>query len=128
MATDPVNQKTTLLSMMSRTATATAANVARRISLSCGGAALETVCSVFVIHGSRIEAFCAPGRGGGIALENEPVMQTERPVVPELDADRHNTEARPMRRAQHLAQTEFGGINRDLLFKLESCLKRAGLF
>src|SRR5690606_26799336 len=127
MATEPVNQKTAPLSVMSSTATATAASVARRISLSCDCACSCVVCSTLAMPDSGIETFRAPGGGWRIAIENEPVMQAERPIAPELDADGHDAEARPMRRARHLAKTEFGGINRNLPFELEACFELAGL-
>ena len=40
--------------------------------------------------------------------ENDAVVQPEGPVVPELDRDRRDAEARPVGRAGHLADGEFG--------------------
>src|SRR5258708_10084518 len=65
----------------------------------------------------RIEPRLGPGRA--VAPENDAIMQTERPVVPELDGRRHDAIAGPLRRPRHGAERVLGGIERDGFFEGE---------
>ena len=51
---------------------------------------------------------------------DQPVMQAERPILPELDAPRQQPEARPVGRPRHRADAELGGIAGDPLLQLEA--------
>ena len=53
-------------------------------------------------------------------LIDEPVMQAERPVLPELDPLRDHPKARPEIRPLDLAEAELGGELGDALLQLEA--------
>ena len=52
-------------------------------------------------RGSREEPFPSPSLA--FANEHQPIMQPKRPLLPELDALRHDPKAGPVRRPRHLA-------------------------
>ena len=54
-------------------------------------------------------------------------MQTERPVVPELDRDRHDAIAGPVRRARYGADDVFGGVDGNRFLEGEPAFQRARL-
>ena len=62
-----------------------------------------------------------------VAAELDPVMQAERPVVPELDLHRHDAVAGPVRRARHGAERVFRAVERDRLLEREPAFQRARL-
>ena len=61
------------------------------------------------------------------AAELDAVVQAERPVVPELDRDRHDAVAGPVRRARHGAERVFRRVERDRLLEGEPAFQRARL-
>src|SRR5947207_10232940 len=61
------------------------------------------------------------------AAEFDAIMQAERPVVPELHRDRHDTVAGPVRRARHGTERIFRGVERDRLLEGEPAFQRARL-
>src|SRR4051794_2252071 len=74
---------------------------------------------------SRVEARRGPAfaRAG----EDQPVMQAERPILPELDGDRCDTVAGPVGRAGHLADGVLRRVEGDRLLEGEAALERARL-
>src|SRR5690606_37487791 len=55
------------------------------------------------------------------------VMQPERPVVPELHLHRHDTEARPVRRARDFPDCVLGRAESDRLLQCEAAFERSRL-
>src|SRR6185295_14975502 len=74
---------------------------------------------------SRIELLRRPAFAG--AAIDQPVMQAERLVLPELDVVRDQAEARPMRRPRYRADRVFGGEGCDPLLQLEPAFQPARL-
>src|SRR5690606_5883439 len=63
-----------------------------------------------------------------IAPIDQPLMQTERTVLPELDAVRHQQETRPVVRSRHGTDSELRGEFGDALLERETPFKLARLF
>src|SRR5262245_53460982 len=81
----------------------------------------------FAICLSRVHAHFDPRLAESRTPELDAVVQAEGPVVPELDRDRHDAVARPVRRARHRANRVFRGVNGDRLFKGKPAFQRARL-
>ena len=62
-----------------------------------------------------------------LAGEDHAVVQAEGLVLPELDRDRRDAEARPVGRARHVADGIFGRVDRHRLFQREAAFQRARL-
>src|SRR5690606_33380039 len=75
---------------------------------------------------SRIEARLHPRRRRSGAPELHPIMQPERPVVPEFHLYWHHAEARPIRRAWNIPNRVFGRIERDSLLQRKAALPGPG--
>src|ERR1700681_3569659 len=75
----------------------------------------------------RKQPLCYPRRVHTFAAVEQPLVQPERPVAPELDGERPQTKARPMRRTRDARQRIFCGIARDFLFKCETPFQRPRL-
>src|SRR5712692_4702332 len=85
-------------------------------------------CDVGMVHdSSRIEPRLAPRRVQRVAAEFDPVMQPERPVLPELDQERPEAIAGPIRRSWYGANHEFRGEERDRLLEGVATLERCRL-
>src|SRR5690242_12635123 len=54
-------------------------------------------------------------------------MQAERALLPELDRERHEPVARPVRRARHFADREFHRIDRHGLLEGKAAFERRRL-
>src|SRR5437588_5513867 len=72
----------------------------------------------------RVEPGLRPGLIGSLTAEFDAVVQTERAVVPELEAQGRDAPAAPPLRARHLADEILGRELRDRLFKREAALQR----
>src|SRR6185503_10830316 len=81
----------------------------------------------FGISFSRIHSHFGPRLAQACAPEFDAVVQTERAVVPELDRNRHDAIAGPVRRARHRAKCILCRIERDRLLEGEPALQRARL-
>src|SRR3546814_9098994 len=55
-------------------------------------------------------------------------MQAERPVVPEFDRNRLDTETGPVRRPRNVAYGIAGGVFGNGFFQRKTAFERAGLF
>src|SRR4051794_20811875 len=73
---------------------------------------------------SRIHPRLAPRSAERVAAEFDAVVQTERPVMPELDGDRHDAIAGPVRRARHGADRVFGRMQHHRLLEGEPAFQR----
>src|SRR6185436_8264146 len=62
-----------------------------------------------------------------LAGEDHAVVEAERLVLPELDGDRRDAEARPVGWARDLADGVFRRVERHRLFEREAALERARL-
>src|SRR6185437_7725861 len=76
---------------------------------------------------SRIKPRLAPRRAQVFPPEFDAIVQAERPLVPELDAQGQNSVTRPMRRPRHRHQRVFGGVQRNRLLESEPAFERGGL-
>src|SRR3982075_969692 len=76
---------------------------------------------------SRVKARLAPWRAGGLAAKFDPIVQPERAVVPELDGQRNQTVAGPMRRPRDRSDGEFCRVERDRLLEGVAALERRRL-
>src|SRR5215510_1088277 len=76
---------------------------------------------------SRIEPRLAPRRAERVADEFDPVVQAERPVLPELDGQRLEAVAGPIWRPRNRSDRELGGIERDRLLEGVPALERRRL-
>src|SRR5215471_14357709 len=76
---------------------------------------------------SRVKPRLVPGRAGGLAAEFDAVVQAERPVVPELDRQREEAIAGPIRRARNRSERVFRGVERDRLLEGVAALERCRL-
>src|SRR5262252_2836156 len=76
---------------------------------------------------SRIKPHLAPRRAGRVAAELHPVVQPERPVLPELDLHRLQPVAGPVRRPRDGSHYELGGDERDRLLESVAALERRRL-
>src|SRR5215467_12477204 len=76
---------------------------------------------------SRIEARLAPRCVRVIAFEHDAIVEAEWPLLPELDGDWHNPEARPVKWPRNLADGVFRCIYGDRLFKGDSAFQRSRL-
>src|SRR3954468_17943912 len=74
---------------------------------------------------SRIEPLLAPALS--VAVENHPVVQPERSVLPEFQRNRRDAETCPVRRAGNFADRELGRVDRDGLFQREAAFEGARL-
>src|SRR5438034_8834847 len=75
----------------------------------------------------RIEPRFAPGRVERFAVEFEPIMQPELPLFPELDQERPQTVAGPVRRSRDRPEGKFRGIERDRFLEGMATLERRRL-
>src|SRR5690606_31736916 len=57
------------------------------------------------------------------AQKHQPVVQTEGPVLPELDLQRRQAKTGPVIRSRDLAEREFRSIAGDFLFQGEAALQ-----
>src|ERR1041384_7116333 len=71
----------------------------------------------FGIDLSRIHADLGPRPAQSRAPKLDAVVQAERPVVPELDRDRHDAIAGPVRRARDGTDGIFRGVDCDRLLE-----------
>ena len=76
---------------------------------------------------SGIEGARRPGLARRGAAVLQPVVQAERAVLPELDQQRLQAEARPVRRPRHLADDVPGREFGDALLQREAALERPRL-
>ena len=76
---------------------------------------------------SRKQPFGPPRLARLSAAIDQPVMQTERTVAPELDLQRRDAEARPVRRTRHFRECVFRGVFRDLALEDETAFHRTRL-
>src|SRR5712691_7825906 len=76
---------------------------------------------------SRIEPRLAPRRARRLAGELDPVVQPEWPVLPELDQERRQAVAGPIRRPRYGSDGELGGEERDRLLERVATLERRRL-
>src|SRR5436189_1906648 len=79
------------------------------------------------VCGLRIEPHLAPGLAGGVATEFDAVVQAERAVVPELEAQRIDPPATPASRPRHLADHVFGRYLCNRLLEGKAALQRLRL-
>ena len=70
------------------------------------------VCGSAMRQGLWIEPGLHPGVVRRTAPVLDPVVQPERPILPEFDCRRDETEARPMLRPRHRSQRVSGGVAR----------------
>src|SRR6266511_6220406 len=75
----------------------------------------------------RVEPRLAPGRVEPLAAEFEPIMQPERPLVPELDQERPQAVAGPVRRSRDRPEGKFRGVERDRFLEGMATLERRRL-
>src|SRR5689334_25348021 len=75
----------------------------------------------------RIHPHLLPRAVRYVAAEFDAVVQAERAVVPELDAQRRDAPAAPARRARHLAKEVLRGDLGDRLLEREAALQRLRL-
>src|SRR4051794_39363448 len=73
---------------------------------------------------SRIKARLTPWLTRCVAAELNAIMQTERPILPELHDQRHEPVAGPIRGAGNSTEREFGGRERDGLLEGMPALER----
>ena len=76
---------------------------------------------------SGIEARLHPRLCRSCAPKLHPIMQPERPVVPEFHLYWNHAETRPIRRAWNIPNRVLGRIKRDSLLKSKAALQRPGL-
>src|SRR5215218_2335242 len=62
-----------------------------------------------------------------LAGEDDPIVEPERLVLPELDGHRRDAETRPIGRTRHLADGVFGRVHGHGLLQGEAALERARL-
>src|SRR5688572_30447581 len=74
---------------------------------------------------SRIELLRRPAVAG--AAKDQPVVQAERLVLPELDVVGDQAESRPVRRTRHRADRVSGGEGCNPLLQLELAFEGARL-
>src|ERR687889_2028582 len=74
---------------------------------------------------SGVEPRLAPALAG--SGEHEPVVEPERPVLPELHRDRCDAVAGPVGRAGNLADGVLGGVERDCLLEGKAAFEWARL-
>src|SRR5262245_6123389 len=75
----------------------------------------------------RVEPGRVPWCARRLATEFDPVVQPVRPVVPELDDERQQTIAGPLRRPWNGPQREPGGVERDRLLQGVAAFERRRL-
>src|SRR5690349_8613012 len=76
---------------------------------------------------SWIHPHLVPRRAERCAAKLHAIMQAERPVVPELHAERHDAVAGPVWRARHGADRMFGGLQRDRFLEGKAAFQRTRL-
>src|SRR5215475_209130 len=103
MLMESVSHQAIPLATTRNIATAMEARVASRIRR-CGETAMVA---------SGIERARRPGLARRGATVFQPVVQTERAVLPELDQQRLHAKARPVGRPRHLADHVLGGQRRN---------------
>src|SRR5215472_8808253 len=77
---------------------------------------------------SWIQPRLAPRSPSRVAAKFDAVVQAERTVVPELEAQRRDAPAAPARRPRHLADHVLGRDQRDRLLEGKAALQRLRLF
>src|SRR6266536_550517 len=75
----------------------------------------------------RVEPRLAQGRVERFAVEFEPIMQPERPLFPELDQERPQAGAGPVRRSRDRPEGKVRGVERDRLLEGMATLERRRL-
>src|SRR3954469_457217 len=85
------------------------------------------LCPAMTVRVSGIESHLGPRLERWIAAEFDAVVQAERTVVPEFEADRLNAPAAPAFRARHRADDVLGGDQRDRLLEGKPAFQRLRL-
>src|SRR5690606_17642413 len=84
-----------------------------------------TVFSGLLVIRLRIGPFLVPVALRRSSRKQNAIMQAERPVVPELDRNRADSETRPVGRAANIANGIFCSVFGNRLFQRETAFQRA---